>query len=301
MFAATTLRAPTLAAQLRVCRSIDFKSPKKIDDGKPIEQRFEPAIWRSLSEAKEGFADHSRFTTRFGDILAIAAQSDPEKSKRNVDALLQHVDASSTQSSELAAELASMLSSPATRWRRRRALRATRAAHGAGGRDLASEGSLEASLYAQAQQAASPLLRGIGLSEDWIGLTVLIALARATAGRGSDEWRRLEVAITRHFSGVRHGRGGLALRSATDVGAISAAAASAATSAASAASAAAASAADASAASAASAASPAATSSRKRVLVVSFASRGVGLARFEFGSTIRALASRGALKDWHVL
>ena len=260
-----TLHPPTFAAQLRVCRSIAANAPAQIEDGKPLDQRFEPAIWLSLSEAKQGRADHSRFTARFGDILAIAAQSDAESSKINVNALLQYVDVSSAHSGELAAELATLLCAPKTRWRRRSAIRA---AHAHGGRGLASEGSLEKSLYKHAQQAASLLLRDIGFSEDWMGLTVLMALARATAGRGSAEWRLLEGAITRHFSGIPHGIGGIALRTASDVGAATSAAASGGTGA-----------------------------RRRRVLVVSFASRGVGLARYEFSSTIRALASRGALSD----
>ena len=262
--------ADSFSSQLNVVRAIAggrgasaAASPStplesKIAASKPLETRFEPAIWLALSEAKDGFADHSRFTQRFGDILAIAAEHDADRAASDARALLGHINESNFT---LAAGVASALSSPATRWRRRSAVR-PRTERDI--RNLASEGSLQDVLYEQALEAASPLLIGVGLTPDMVGLTVLMAFARAEAGRGSDAWRLLESAISAHFSGVRHGRGGLSVRTASNVGGASSA--------------------------------PAASGDEhERVLVVSFASRGVGIARHEFGATIRALATHGSL------
>ena len=134
-------------------------------------------------------------------------------------------------------------------------------------RSLAAEDGLRSRLYHGACVAAAPLLRGVGLSEDWTGLTVLMAMARAQAGRGTAEWRQLEKAVSGYFSAVQHNgaatSGGLSFSTTHNVGGGTG-------------------------------------EGRWRVLVVSFASRGVGVARHEFGSAIEALATRGALSDCHV-
>jgi len=312
-----SLRAPTLAAQLDVCRGVAAAGGggRPADGGRPIELRFEPAIYASLREAKGGFADHSRFTARFGDVVALAARHDPSASRANARAVVRLINERgasraiwTSSRGDLAAAVAAALSSPAAREARRAALLDI---YGGSSRTLASEDGLLGRLYAEACVAATPLLQEAGLSVDWAGLTVLMAVARSLAGKRSVEWRRLEAAVSGHFSAVVSGDGtsaaaGLGFDTAFDVGGLAPSPSDDASGAPSPAGAlrSAAVAAEAIAAAAAaassSAAPPSAAASGPKVLVVSFASRGVGVARHEFGAAIRTLATRGALSDCHV-
>ena len=285
-----SLRAPTLAAQIKVCRAIaaagdgrsacgsggDRSGSGSSSDGgregggcgpiggaKPLEERFEPAIYASLTEAKGGFADHSRFTARFGDVLALSLAHDAAAALSNTRALLRYLEQNaSAPGGALAATLAAALTTPLAFEARHAAIvdRGER-------RSLATEGGLTRRLYHGACVAAAAPLRDVGLSEDWMGLTVLMAVARSQAGRGTAEWRHLESAVSGYFSAIQHGGaatyGGLSFLTTNNVGCGTG-------------------------------------EGRKRVLVVAFASRGVGVARHEFGAAIDALATRGALSDCHV-